>query len=303
MAIQLDRNVQVIGLGRMGGAVAERLKSKFDVQGFDPSPEASKRARTLGIETASSLAELVLAEAKGNHLYWLMLPAGKSVDETLEALDLSRGDIVIDGGNSHYRDSIRRSQTYTRKGVAYLDVGTSGGLGGRDNGFCLMVGGNADDYRKLEPMFRQVAAEQAVSLVGPAGAGHYVKMVHNAIEYGILQVLGEGFWMLEKAPYTLAPAEIAALWSRGSVIRGWLVELAAKALQNEKQFSGFSDSVGGGETGKWAAQDALERDVPIPLITQALQTRFASVAPENLACKLVAALRYEFGGHEDVSGK
>lgn len=294
--------VQLIGLGRMGLGVGSRLSTVSEVHGFDLDEKSRKAATSKNIKTCTTLEQLCATSSPGQHCYWLLVPAGEAVDKVINQLlpTLSAGDIVIDGGNSHYKDSIRRAQTLAAKAVAYLDVGTSGGIKGETEGFCLMVGGEKKTFEKLSPLFTAVATTDGFSYVGPSGAGHYVKMVHNAIEYGMLQVLGEGFWLLNKGGYDLDLPKIANLWNHGSVIRSWLVELVGDVFKKQ-DFSKLGDQIGGGETGRWAVLEAMEKKIPIPLITQALTERYASSQGENFGHQIIAGLRFAFGGHETTS--
>lgn len=289
--------VQLVGLGRMGLGVGARLTKVAEVFGQDVSEESRKKAERKGIKSVATLKEL--AATSETHCFWLMVPAGEAVDQVIESLKpyLKAGDLVVDGGNSHFKDSVRRAQTLAAKNVEYLDCGTSGGIKGEAEGFCLMVGGNKNAYEKMAPLFTAVATQNGLAYVGPSGAGHYVKMIHNAIEYGMLQVLGEGFWLLNSGEYQLDLQKIAGLWNNGSVIRSWLVELVGDVF-SQQDFSKLSDQIGGGETGRWAVLEAIEKKIPMPLITQALTERYASSQPENFGHQLIAGLRNAFGGHE-----
>jgi 6-phosphogluconate dehydrogenase len=229
-----------------------------------------------------------------------MLPAGAPTETTIEQLVpvLARGDIVIDGGNSNYRDSVRRAEQLKARGIDFVDAGTSGGVWGLTEGYCLMVGGSPDAVRHCEPIFRTLAAPEGYAHVGPAGAGHYVKMVHNGIEYGMLQAYAEGYEILHSSQdFQLDLGTIARLWNHGSVVRSWLNELAARAFANDGQLSGIRGYVEDSGEGRWTVEEAMRLNVPAPVITVSLLARFRSRQEESFGAKVVAALRKEFGGH------
>ena len=229
-----------------------------------------------------------------------MLPAGAAVDETIAQLlpKLSRGDIIIDGGNSNYRDSLRRAQTVTAHGVDFIDAGVSGGVWGLDAGYCLMVGGSSTAVQFCEPLFKSLAAPDGYAHVGPAGAGHYVKMVHNGIEYGMLQAYAEGYEILHASQdFKLELGKIAKLWNHGSVVRSWLNELAERALARDGDLGGIRGYVEDSGEGRWTVEEAMRLSVPAPVITMSLLARFRSRQTESFGAKLIAALRREFGGH------
>ena len=290
----------VVGLGRMGLAVAGRAADAgHDVVAFDLSADQRAVARERGVETAETLGNLV--DGLGEPLrLWLMVPAGDPVDATLEDLDPSLGpdDIVVDGGNSHFADSTRRAAAVE---AAYLDCGTSGGPASADEGFSLMVGGPAWAYEELTPVFDAVATGPAGhDRLGPSGAGHYVKMVHNGIEYALMQAYGEGFELLAAGRYDLDLEAVARTWNNGAVIRSWLLELAEEAFREEGTDLGdVADRVEGGSTGTWTVQEALEQEVPVPLIYAALAERFASRSGDEgrFSRRLANRLRYGFGRH------
>ena len=296
-------NVAVVGLGRMGLGVVERLLAAgHRVTGYDVSPAARAAAKRRGAKAVDHLAELMSATPRPRIL-WLMLPAGRAIDDLLFdgpdalAAQLSRRDVVVDGGNSHYRDSMSRAaRLHKQRSVRLLDCGTSGGVQGRRAGYCLMVSGDAAAFRFCRPVFTALAARGGYARVGPSGAGHYVKMVHNAIEYAMLQSLGEGFSLLAAAPLKLDPAQVAELWTRGSVIRSHLVELAHDALARPGHFEKIAPKAGGGQTGAWAVQEARRLGLAVPAIALALKERKRRPANE-FAARLVAALRWEFGRH------
>ena len=294
--------VGLVGLGRMGLGIAERLvKGGLPVVAFDLSTEARQAAEKAGAKTVNRLADLP-DRLPWPRVLWLMIPAGAAIDEVLFdgpdalAAKLSAGDIVIDGGNSNFNDSLRRAERLAAGGVKLLDCGTSGGVEGARIGYCLMVGGDAKAYAHSEPAFRAIAIEGGCAHVGPSGAGHFVKMVHNAIEYGFLQVLGEGFSMLDGGDFPVDLARVAELWTRGSVIRSHLVELAHSALTRPDHFERIAPKVGGGSTGAWAVEEARRLGIDLPAIALSLAQRTGEPANE-FAARMVAALRYEFGRH------
>jgi 6-phosphogluconate dehydrogenase len=230
---------------------------------------------------------------------WLMVPSGDPVDQTIEQLlpHLTAGDVLIDGGNSHYKDSIRRAERLKAQGFHFIDAGTSGGVWGLQVGYCLMVGGEREIVARLEPIFMTLAPPNGYLHVGPSGAGHFVKMVHNGIEYGMMQAYGEGFELLQASQFGLDLAKIARLWNQGSVIRSWLLELCDNAFAKDAQLSSIKDYVEDSGEGRWMVQEAVERSVPVPVLMASLFARFASRQEHSFSAKLVAALRNEFGGH------
>ncbi|UWG51538.1 putative 6-phosphogluconate dehydrogenase [Halalkaliarchaeum sp. AArc-CO] len=289
----------VIGLGRMGQIVVDRLlDAGHEVVAYDVSPEATAAAAELGATPADSVAELCdrLAEPKR---IWLMVPAGDPVDETLAELEphLTDEDVVVDGGNSHFEASVRRAQSTD---AAYLDCGTSGGPAGAELGFSLMVGGPAWAYEELVPAFDAVATgTEGHNRMGESGSGHYVKMVHNGVEYALMQAYGEGFELLQEGRYDLDLEAVARTWNNGAVIRSWLLELCEEAFREEGSDLGdVADHVAGGSTGTWTVQESLEQEVPLPLIYTALSERFGSRADARFSRRLANRLRYGFGRHE-----
>lgn len=297
------RNIGVVGLGRMGLGIVERLAAAgHRVAAMDLSAEARKAAAEAGATTVETLGDLPGTMATPRIL-WLMVPAGPVVDAILFEGDdalaprLGAGDIVIDGGNSHFRDSMRRAQRLAGEfGVAMLDCGTSGGVEGQQIGYCLMVGGPADAYAACQSALEVIAIAGGTAHVGPSGAGHFVKMVHNAMEYGFLQVLGEGFAMIDGSEFPVDLPPLADLWNHGSVIRSWLMELVAAALRRPDHFERIAPVAGGGATGTWAVEEAERMGMALPTIALALRER--SDTPSNAyAARMVAALRYEFGRH------
>jgi 6-phosphogluconate dehydrogenase len=280
----------LVGLGRMGAGIAERLRrAGHEVIGYDRSPEVSQ---------VTSLAELVAA-LEPPRVVWLMVPAGEAAQAVLDELagHLSRDDIVVDGGNSYYKDSLRRAQQLALAGIDFVDAGTSGGIWGLEVGFCLMVGGPRRAFDTIEPLLAALAPEGGYAYVGPSGAGHYAKMVHNGIEYGLLQAYAEGFHLLQASDYGYNLPALASLWNHGSVVRSWLLELAQLALDKDARLQSLRGYVNDSGEGRWTVQEAVERGVPVPVISQALFARFTSRDENSFAMRFIAALRQEFGGH------
>ncbi len=298
----------VIGLGRMGQIVVNRsLDAGHDVVAFDLSAEATATAAEAGAEPADSVADLCERLAAGpgagaddaNKRIWLMVPAGDAVDATLSDLEphLEAADVVVDGGNSHFAESVRRAESTD---AAYLDCGTSGGPASAEEGFSLMVGGPADAYETMVPVFDAVATgPDGHDRMGPSGSGHYVKMVHNGVEYALMQAYGEGFELLADGRYDLDLEAVARTWNNGAVIRSWLLELCEEAFHEEGSDLGdVADHVAGGSTGTWTVEEALEQEVPVPLIYGALAERFDSRNEGRFSRRLANRLRYGFGRHE-----
>ncbi len=290
-----------VGLGKMGANMTERLLVRgHSVVAFDVNAAAVAAAARQGAETAASLEDLA-AKLDPPRTVWIMVPAGKPTEETVGSLAgvLAAGDVIIDGGNSHYTDSVRRARALEDHGLIFIDCGTSGGIWGLKIGYCLMIGGDKAAFERLEPVFAALAPPDGYAHLGPSGAGHFVKMVHNGIEYGLLQAYAEGFELLEaKAEYGLDNAAIARLWNRGSVVRSWLLELAETALGRSphlQEIKGYVDDSG---EGRWTVQEAIDRAVPVPAMSLALFARFRSREEESFGAKFIAALRNEFGGHE-----
>jgi 6-phosphogluconate dehydrogenase len=289
----------MVGLGRMGLNMTRRLLRKgHEVVGYDRSADAVDAAGREGAIPAAALPEAV-ARLAPPKVVWVMLPAGAPVDETIGTLltVLSAGDIVIDGGNSSYEDAPRRADKLKERGILFLDVGTSGGIRGLSEGYCLMAGGDEGAFRTVSPVLDALAPEGGYAYVGPHGAGHFVKMIHNGIEYGLMQAYGEGFELLATAPYPLDLPNIAALWNRGSVVRSWLLELAGDALTRDPGLEKVSPYVEDSGEGRWTVKRSLEAGVPAPVIAFSLYARFLSRQENSFAMRLLSALRGEFGGH------
>jgi 6-phosphogluconate dehydrogenase len=290
----------MVGLGRMGGAMLVRLiRNGHDVVAFDLSPENRGAAQAQGATAVASLAELVAA-LQPPRAVWIMVPHGAPTEQTIDVLLplMSAGDTLVDGGNSRYLDSIGAAERAAGHDITFLDAGVSGGVWGLEGGYCLMVGGPADAFAKLEPVFRSLAPENGYAHVGASGAGHFVKMIHNAIEYGFLEALGEGFECIEKSGFDIDLTRVADLWQHGSVVRSWLLELLARALhENGNALEGIRGYVDDSGMGRWSVNYAVDNAVPTPVLTQALYARFQSRLDDRFADKVIAALRNQFGGH------
>ena len=289
----------IIGLGRMGANMAERLVlGGHAVVSYDRNPEAIQRVVDKGAQGALSLADFV-RQLSLPRAIWLMVPSGNPVDQTIEQLlpNLVKDDIIIDGGNSYYTDSIRRAGILKTPGIHFIDAGTSGGIWGLEVGYCMMVGGEKQAITRLEPIFTTLAPRDGYLHVGPNGAGHIVKMIHNGIEYGKMQAYGEGFELLEASQFDLDLGKIAHLWNQGSVVRSWLLELCESAFAKDARLSSIKDYVEDSGEGRWTVQEAVENCVPVPVLMAALFARFASRQEQSFSAKVVAALRNEFGGH------
>jgi len=322
--------IGIIGLGRMGGNISVRLsRHGHDVVLFDRDPKvvSSVASRAERAQEAQGLQDLV-AKLQAPRVIWVMLPAGKITEETIETLaaSMESGDIVIDGGNSYYKDDIRRAATLREKGIHYVDVGTSGGVWGLERGYCMMIGGAKEAVDHIDPILSALApgkgdveltpgrdtpefdsrAEQGYLHCGPAGSGHFVKMVHNGIEYGMMQAFAEGFDVMrnknskdlpEHERFDLNMADIAEVWRRGSVVSSWLLDLCANALAKNESLSDYTGQVADSGEGRWTIEAAIEEAVPVPVLTQALYTRFRSRTGNNFGEKLLSAMRFQFGGH------
>jgi 6-phosphogluconate dehydrogenase len=288
-----------IGLGRMGGNMVTRLiRGGHRVVAFDRSDAALAAATGSGARGATSLDDLVRALAPPRAV-WIMVPAGAPTESTIGELAdrLAAGDLVIDGGNTHYKDDVRRGRDLATRGIQYVDAGTSGGVWGLTNGYCLMVGGEPAAIARLAPVLETLAPPHGWLHVGGIGAGHYVKMIHNGIEYGMMQAYAEGFELMSVSPYALDLPAIAKLWGQGSVVRSWLLELTADALAGDPTLATVKAWVEDSGEGRWTVEDAVEKAVPAPVITASLFARFRSRRENSFADRLLAALRNAFGGH------
>lgn len=287
-----------VGLGRMGMRMISRILGSHQVVAYDINPDSVSRAAELGAEPASDLGELV-GKLPQPRIVWIMVPAGGPVQSVTEGLEphLEAGDILIDGGNSFYKDSLKRGERLGARGILFLDVGTSGGLEGAEKGASLTVGGPIEALEAVRPLLESIARPGAILHCGPGGAGHYVKMVHNGIEYAMLQALGEGFEMLNSGPYDLDLGAVARVWNNGCVIRSWMLELASRAFSEDPGLEGLRGEVGGGETGRWMVEEALGMEVPTPVIALSLLMRYRSKQEDTFTGRVVAAIRREFGGH------
>ena len=292
----------MIGLGRMGGNMAQRLlQGGHNVVAYDPRPEAVQALAQEGAAGATSLQDLATRLAAPRAV-WVMVPAGDPTESTINSLAqaLSPGDVVIDGGNSNYKDSMRRAAALKEKGIAFLDAGTSGGVWGLKEGYSLMVGGDADAFHRLEPIFQTLAPgpDKGYGYVGPAGAGHFVKMVHNGIEYGMMQAYAEGFELMQaKEEFNFDMAKIAEIWRYGSVVRSWLLDLTAAALGDDPSLDSLQPYVEDSGEGRWTVQESIDLGVPTPVISLSLQMRFRSRQDNSFGARLLAAMRNQFGGH------
>jgi 6-phosphogluconate dehydrogenase len=294
----------MIGLGRMGANMTERLVlGGHRVISYDRSAEAIQRVVDKGAVGAHSLADFV-KQLSLPRVIWLMVPSGDPVDQTLEQLlpNLAKGDILIDGGNSNYKDSIRRAERLAAQGMHFVDAGTSGGVWGLQNGYCMMVGGEKVIVDRLAPIFTTLAPKDGFLHAGPNGAGHFVKMIHNGIEYGMMQAYGEGFELLKASQFDLDLAKISHLWNQGSVVRSWLLELAENAFAKDAKLDSIKGYVEDSGEGRWTVAEAIEKSVPAPVLMLSLFARFASRQEDSFSAKVVAALRNEFGGHAVKKG-
>jgi len=294
----------MIGLGRMGANMTERLVlGGHKVITYDRSAEAIQRVVDKGALGAASLTDFV-EKLSLPRAIWLMVPSGDPVDQTVDQLlpSLSKGDILIDGGNSNYKDSIRRAEKVKTHGMHFIDAGTSGGIWGLQNGYCMMVGGEKEIVSRLEPIFLTLAPKDGYLHAGPNGAGHFVKMIHNGIEYGMMQAYGEGFELLMASQFDLDLAKISHLWNQGSVVRSWLLELCESAFQKDPKLDAIKGYVEDSGEGRWTVIEAIERGVSATVLAHALFARYASRQQDAFSNKVIAALRNEFGGHAVKKG-
>jgi 6-phosphogluconate dehydrogenase len=290
----------MIGLGRMGGNMSERLlKGGHEVVAFDRTRTVVDKYVGVGATGVYSIAD-VAGKLKSPRIVWIMVPSGNPVDETIASLlpGLAKGDVIIDGGNSNFHDSMRRAGELQGKGIQFIDCGTSGGIWGLANGYCLMIGASPEAFKLCEPIFKTLAPPDGYAHMGPPGSGHYVKMIHNGIEYGALQAYAEGYEILHASKdFKLDLHKIAAVWNRGSVVRSWLNELAELAFEKDGDLKDLRGYVEDSGEGRWTVQEAIDLDVPAPVITLSLLARLRSRQPDSFSAKVIAALRNEFGGH------
>lgn len=322
----------IIGLGRMGGNIARRLMlNGHATVVYDRNAAFVKGLSEEGATGVADLPALVAGLQKPRAV-WVMLPAGAPTEDTIEQLSqlLDAGDVIIDGGNTYYKDDIRRAKSLSEKGLHYVDVGTSGGVWGLERGYCMMIGGDADTVQRLDPIFASMApgigniprtkdrnasdnrAEQGYIHAGPAGSGHFVKMIHNGIEYGMMQAFAEGFDILKtknsdalppEERFDLNVADIAEVWRRGSVVSSWLLDLTADALATDPQLDGYSGSVADSGEGRWTIEAAIEQAVPVPVLSSSLFARFRSRQQSTYGDKMLSAMRFGFGGHVETPKK
>jgi 6-phosphogluconate dehydrogenase len=288
-----------VGLGKMGSNMVTRLvRGGHQVVAYDRSADAVRRTEAAGARGAAGLEGLVAALTPPRAI-WIMVPAGPATESTVDALAalLSADDVMIDGGNTNFHDDVRRAQALAPRRIRYVDAGTSGGIWGLDEGYCLMVGGDEDVCRRLEPIFLTLAPPGGYLRVGGHGAGHYVKMIHNAIEYGLMQAYAEGFDLMHASDYELDLPGIASLWLHGSVVRSWLLELAARALKADPDLAGLEAYVEDSGEGRWTLHEGIDRAIPLPVLAASVFTRYRSREDNPFAERLLAALRNQFGGH------
>ncbi len=289
----------MVGLGRMGSNMTLRLlRGGHEVVVYDVDAEAVQASAAEGATAADSLTDLV-SQLEPPRAVWVMVPAGAITEKAVaDVADLLRaGDTIIDGGNSRYTDTVERASKLFKKGISLVDCGTSGGIWGLDEGFCLMIGSDVEEFERLEPIFRTLAPDDGYARVGPPGAGHFVKMVHNGIEYSLMQGYAEGFELMRASEFDLDLTQISEVWRHGSVVRSWLLDLLASALTEDPGLTRLSDYVEDSGEGRWTLEEAIAHAVPMPGLAAALFTRFASRQDESFAGKVLAALRKEFGGH------
>ncbi len=291
-----------IGLGKMGGNMVERLlQNGHEVVVFDRSQAGIDLAAAKGAIASTSLEDLT-SKLPGRKVVWLMVPSGAPVDENISGLSqlMQKGDIIIDGGNSYWKDTVSRGKILLEKGIHFVDCGTSGGIWGLKNGYCLMSGGVEEAVSYIQPIFKSLAPEGGYTYCGTSGAGHYVKMVHNGIEYGMMQSFAEGFEIMETSPFNLDVKQVASAWRHGSVVQSWLLDLAVKAFEEDpglKDIKGYVEDSG---EGRWTIQAAIDQNVPAHVITSSLYARFESRQTDSFAMKVLAALRNQFGGHRVI---
>ena len=291
--------IALIGLGKMGFNLGLNMhKHKHEVLAFDLNQQTVESMKQKGITTAGSLEELVHT-LKGKRIIWMMIPAGEAVDLTIQELVplLRAGDILVDGGNSNYKDSMRRAKQLAASGIDFLDCGTSGGVDGALNGICAMVGGKKEAFAFCEELFKDLSVPGGYLYCGPSGAGHFVKMIHNGVEYGMMQSIAEGFEILHKSEFNLDLQSVAGVWNHGSVVRSWLMELTENALSKDPKLDSIKGIMHSSGEGKWTLETALEKQIATPVIALSLLMRYRSLQEDTFSGKIIAALRNEFGGH------
>ncbi|WP_077620076.1 phosphogluconate dehydrogenase (NAD(+)-dependent, decarboxylating) [Bacillus sinesaloumensis] len=294
--------IGIIGLGKMGYQLSlNLLDKKYNVVAYDVNPEAVKNISSEGAQEADSIKNLV-SQLTTPRTVWMMVPAGKITEAVIEELLplLEEGDRIIDGGNAHYQDSIKRNERCAEKGIHFFDCGTSGGVDGARNGACTMIGGNAEAFLEIEQIFRDLTVQNGYLYSGQAGSGHFLKMVHNGIEYGMMQAIAEGFEILEKSDFDYDYEKVARVWNNGSVIRSWLMELTENAFSKDARLEGIKGIMQSSGEGKWTVETALDLQTAAPVITMALMMRYRSLEADTFTGKVVAALRNEFGGHDII---
>lgn len=297
--------VGMIGLGKMGYPLALNLIAhQHDVVAYDLNPASREMAAQHGAKTVQQLEELV-HQLEAPRIIWIMVPAGEALSSVIAALSplLNKGDIVIDGGNSHYKHSIELAAKLAEQGIHFMDVGTSGGVSGAEQGGCFMIGGDESAFRYIEPIFRDIAVRNGYLYAGKSGSGHFLKMVHNGIEYGMMQAIAEGFELLDKSEFAFDYEDVARVWSNGSVIRGWLMELAQQAFAKDPKLDSIRGIMHSSGEGKWTVETALDLQANAPVIALSLFMRYRSLSEDTFHGKVVAALRNEFGGHAVVSAE
>jgi len=297
--------VGMIGLGKMGfNLVRNLLLHEHQVVTYDVNPEPGKQLAELGAESAETIEQLA-AKLDSPRIVWMMVPAGGIVDGVIDSLipHLEQGDIVIDGGNSHYKESIARSEKLNAHGIRFFDVGTSGGMEGAAHGACFMIGGDREAFGTIEPLFQGIAVDKGYLYAGKIGSGHFLKMIHNGIEYGMMQAIAEGFEVLSKSDFEFNYEDVARVWANGSVIRGWLMELTENAFSKDPKLEGIRGVMKSSGEGKWTVETALDLQASTPVIALSLLMRYRSLETDTFHGKVVAALRNEFGGHAVVTNE
>ncbi len=292
-------NIGMVGLGKMGFNLALQLRDKkYEVKTFDISDELMAKSEAEGMKSYSTLPTLIHS-MNGRRVMWMMVPAGDVTESVFQELleNVSKGDIIIDGGNSHYKDSVRRAEEASAKEIYFFDCGTSGGTEGARHGGCMMIGGDQAIFTEIENLFKDLTVENGYLYTGKAGSGHYLKMVHNGIEYGMMQSIAEGFEVLEKGPFTFDYENVAGVFNNGSVIRSWLMELTQSAFSKDAHLSSIKGVMNSSGEGKWTVEEALDLQTATPIIAMSLMMRYRSLEQDTFSGKVVAALRNEFGGH------